>query len=46
MPEKPESTIIKAAETIITPKEATFTIMLMALFPLFENKYLLAINDT
>jgi len=41
-PENPERIINNANEPTITPKDAIIVIMLMVLFPLLANTYLLA----
>ena len=41
-PEKPERIMNNANDPITTPNEAIIVMILMALFPLFANKYLLA----
>jgi hypothetical protein len=41
-PEKPDRMTNNAKAPTITPKEAIIVIILMALFPVFANKYLLA----
>jgi hypothetical protein len=41
IPENPDKTIIKAAEAKNTPKEAMYTIILIALLLLPEKRYLL-----
>jgi len=38
IPEKPDRTMINAADTIKTPNEAILTIILMALLPLLEKR--------